>query len=86
MKWLLASPGVADRGVTVFEAKHSACKCGHGGSFETLALVGRFRALALEGGARMETGGAGFLRVFAAESVVSVPNPDGLITFKGAAA
>jgi hypothetical protein len=50
---------------------------------ETLILVGRFRAIVLENGAHLETGAAGFLRVYAAECIVSVPNPSGEITFRG---
>jgi hypothetical protein len=50
---------------------------------DTLALVGRFRAVVLEDGAQLETGAAGFLHIYAAECIVPVPNPNGEITFRG---
>lgn len=84
MKWLIATPGTGERFMHVFRA--DKCSCCPDAPFEKIRLVGRFDSVQVESGARMETGGAGFLRVFAADCVVPVPNCHGVITFKGAAA
>jgi hypothetical protein len=83
MKWLIATPGPGDRFLHVFRVDKCPC-CPV--PFEKIRLVGRFDSVQVQSGARLETGSAGFLRVFAADCVVPVPNCHSEITFTGAAA